>query len=140
MENARVIILAVCFSLILSAPASAGVKIDLKKIAAIESSGRPHAWNKPEDARGLYQIRPILRRDFNQMTGKNYSPDDLWDPEINREIADWYLHVRIPQLLKHFSQPATVDNVLISYNCGVGCVIKGARPKVTQRYLAKYKK
>ena len=63
-----------------------------KAICAIESSNDPLAWNKKENARGLTQIREIRRIDYNTRTGKNYKPNDLFNPKINEEIFRYYFN------------------------------------------------
>jgi hypothetical protein len=114
-------------------------KIDLKKIAMIESSGNPRAWRREDDSRGLFQVTPICLKDYNNFhPGAAYSMDDLWDVSVSTLIADWYLNKRIPQMLRHFGIPDTIKNRLWAYNAGIGNVVKGRMPKITQDYLRKY--
>lgn len=115
--------------------------IDLRKIAKIESSNNPKAYNKRTQATGLFQITPICLKEFNQFHSKvNYSMEDLWNASISTSIANWYLNVRIPQMLRHFKKPVTVENILICYNAGIKFVITGIIPEETRNYLKKYKK
>ncbi len=116
-----------------------GIAIDMAKIAQIESSGNPMAFNKGSKARGLHQITPIVLKEWNQMFPKSqYSLDQLFNPEVNTQIANWYMHVRIPQMLNAYGMPLTVDNVLGSYNAGIGNIKKGIVPLETQNYIKKY--
>jgi soluble lytic murein transglycosylase-like protein len=124
--------------LLLAGPAHA-LEINLDTIRAIESGGNPRAYNKGSGARGLYQITDICRRDYNQMTGAKVQPDDLWEPETNRRIANWYLHTRIPQLLRHYGKPVTVETVLTAYNAGIRYVGREL-PRETVNYIAKYER
>lgn len=140
---AGLILLAVIFYIFLfqgCGPAAAD-EIDLNKIMMIESSGNPLAWRKADDSRGLYQVTPICLKEFNNFHSKKYTKNDLWSPAINREIAEWYLTVRIPQMLKHYKIPDTVNNRLIAYNSGISCLVKNKPlPKITKRYIEKYQR
>jgi hypothetical protein len=61
-----------------------------KTIALVESSNNPLAYNKTEKAVGLYQIRPIRLRDYNEKTGSNYELKDMFDPVINKKVFLYY--------------------------------------------------
>lgn len=96
------------------------VKIDLNAIAQIESGGNPKAFNARSGARGLFQITDICRRDYNINAHQvKYDKQDLMRPEVSRRIADWYMNVRIPQLLKAFNLLDTVETRLLAYNGGI---------------------
>jgi hypothetical protein len=56
-----------------------------------ESSGNPNAIGAANDV-GLYQITPCRLENFNRLTGKNYSLNDRFNPEISREIFNYYAH------------------------------------------------
>lgn len=115
------------------------VEIDMDAIAMIESSNNPDAWNKSDDSRGLFQITPICLKEWNNFhPNDQHTLDDLWYPQVNGKIADWYISKRIPQMLRHYKLPVTTENVLVSYNCGISCVIKGRRPPITASYIQKY--
>jgi hypothetical protein len=128
--------------LLFSSPAHANedIKIDMQKIAMIESSNNPLAWNKKDDSRGLYQITPIVLKEWNNFhPSKIHTAIGLWDPEICFEIADWYMNKRIPQMLKYFKIADTVENRLIAYNAGIKTLVeKRPIPKITLLYLEKY--
>lgn len=116
-------------------------KIDLFKVMMMESSGNPKAHNMAngEDARGLFQIRRGVVDDWNQAHPKEkISVDKLWNPIVNRRVADWYLHKRIPEMLKSHRKKITVDNVLISWNAGVGKLVRGRVPASTRNYVREY--
>lgn len=116
-------------------------KIDLFKVMMLESRGNPKAHNMAngEDARGLFQIRKCVVQDWNQAHPKEkISVDKLWNPLVNRRVADWYLHKRIPQMLKSHRKKITVDNVLISWNAGVGKLVRGRVPASTRNYVREY--
>ncbi len=120
-------------------PAGSDDLIKLDIIRQIESSGNPLAFNARSQARGMYQITPICLRDYNNYYASPYTPAALFNPAVNEIIARWYLLVRIPQLLRHYSQPVTIDNILIGYNAGIGRVGREL-PQETENYIAKYKK
>jgi len=124
--------------------------IDMQIIKKIESSGNPKAFNKITQARGLYQITPIVVEDYMiygyaknaycldyQIKIKNL--DDLFNPIINYQIAYWYLNKRIPQMLKSYGLPVTLENILWSYNAGISNVRKNILPKETKDFITRYK-
>jgi len=111
-----------------------GDEVNMDKIAQIESSGNPLAYNKGSGAKGLYQITEICLEDyfiFNPCCINLFNEDD------NLHVADWYMNERIPQLLKHYGYDDTVRNRLIAYNCGITCVGKKL-PNETVNYISKY--
>jgi hypothetical protein len=132
------ICLLIC--LFVAFPVRAEVQLDFEKIAQIESGGNPRAWNKADNSRGLYQITPICLEEYNHYHANNtYSMKDLWDSSVNRKIADWYLTVRIPQMLRYYNKPDTIENRLICFNAGISYLINNKPlPKTTLRYLEKY--
>jgi len=118
--------------------------IDLNIIAQIESSDNPMAYNSRTQATGLYQITPICLADFRQNSdwsvAKRVRPEDLFDSYYNQLVANWYFYTRIPQLLRHYHKPVTLENILIAYNAGISAVVKGYCPRETKNYIAKYKR
>jgi hypothetical protein len=50
------------------------------------------------------------------------------------------MNTRIPQMLKAYKIPDTIDNRLWAYNAGIGNVKKGRLPKETRNYIRKYHK
>jgi hypothetical protein len=133
-------ILVLAFSLLVSIKDANASIIDMQRIAQIESSGNPLAHNKREDGRGLYQINPICLREWNNFHPREqYTPDDLFNAEINTRIADWYMNKRIPQMIRHFGKPDTVENRIICWNAGINYVKTGKEiPQITKNFIAKY--
>ena len=124
---------------------SAEPVINMEVIKQIESSGDSLAYNTRSGARGLYQIMPICLTEYNNYHRHKYNIDQLFDCNVNYIIADWYLNVRIPQMLNHYHKPLTKRNVLISYNAGVSYVRDGKTsdkklPSQTVEYIRKYNK
>ena len=119
--------------------------VDIVKLAKIESSWNPNALNQNTKAAGLTQITPVTLDEWNRMhPHQKYLYQHLFHPEANLEIANWYANTRIPQMLKAYGLPVTLDNILASYNWGVGNVQKMYQsgkqmPKETRDYLAKYR-
>ena len=139
MRKTYCIMIMLMFSGVVIANAISG--IDMEVIKQIESSGNPYAYNSRSNARGLYQITPICLKEYNNYHLVKYTSEDLYDAEINYEIANWYLNTRIPQMLKHFKKPVNVENILISYNAGISYVVQNKEiPTETINYLKKYKK
>lgn len=113
--------------------------IDLDKIKEIESSGNPKAYNKKSQAAGLFQVTPILLKEWNNFHCKEqYFCSDLFDPKINKKIASWYLNIRIPEMLKAYKLEVSDKNILWAYNAGIDRVKKGFMPEETENYLKKY--
>jgi hypothetical protein len=122
-------------------------EIDLNIIAEIESGNDPMAYNSRTQATGLYQITPICLADFRQNAdlkewsfAKRIRTDDLFDSYYNHLVANWYFYTRIPQLLRHYHKPLTLENILTAYNAGIKAVVKGYCPRETRNYIAKYKR
>lgn len=137
-KSKRAFLIAV-FLLIFHSTAFAG--INLSRIIAIESSGDPKAYNSSSKARGLCQITPICLKDYNNYHKIKFSTSDLFNSEINKQIAQWYLNIRIPQLLKYYNKEITIRNILISYNAGIDYVIRGRELKQeTRDYIIKYER
>lgn len=115
--------------------------IDLDALAHIESSGNPSAYNKRSQACGLYQITPIVLKQYNAVKGTSLKTRDLFDPKINKTVAEYYLGW-LDRLCE------TDEEILIAYNWGIGNLRrwqdKGARfeklPKETRDYILKYRR
>jgi hypothetical protein len=138
MNTSKRIYLTSVFLLIFHSAAFAGNRIDLQKIAHIESSHNPLAIGKGGDL-GLYQITPILLKEYNNFHSTKYSTLQLFNASINTSIAQWYFEVRIPQMLRHFKISVTHRNILICYNSGINTLVKNKKlSEITRRYLVKY--
>lgn len=122
--------------LILVVPQVTAHPINMEALAKIESSGDPNAINKSSKAIGLYQITPTVRKHYNKFHNTFISEEDLYYPEINKMVADWYLHWL-------WTLVDTERNILICYNWGIGNYRKWDKrleslPKETKDYLFKY--
>lgn len=123
-------------------------EIDIDKIVMIESSGNPDAYNRRSGCIGLMQINPqAAMLDFNYYHSKQFTRQDLFDPQINIRIGKWYISERIPTMLRHYGIPVTEETVIASYNWGIGHVKKWHKrgmifaelPTETQNYIIKYR-
>lgn len=120
--------------------------LDLSIIATIESSGHPDAYNRHSGAVGMYQITPICLKDYVQANKTHYNIEDMYNPNISYAVANWYLNIRIPSLLRYYGIEDTIDNRLIAYNWGIGHLFSyihrkghgGRIPKQTRDYINKY--
>jgi len=120
---------------------AAEVKVDLGAIASIESSNNPMAYNKQSGARGMYQITEICLKEYNNFhKGKEVAREELFNPAMARNVADWYVNVRITCMLKHYGIKDTIENRLWCYNAGIGNVLKRRLPTETREYIRKYHK
>lgn len=105
-----------------------------------ESSNNPNAYNKKSGAKGLMQITPITLADYNLENETDYLENSLFNPEVNKQIGKWYLYERIPQMLKTYKIPLTIDNILIAYNFGIGNLKRGkSLPEETLNYIKNIK-
>ena len=86
------------------------------------------------------QITKPALTDYNAYHKTTYTVDDLYNPNVNLKIGKWYLLKRCPQLLRAHGIPVTLDNILWTYNAGIGRVIKGIMPKETEDYIKRVKK
>lgn len=123
--------------------------INMDAIQQIESSNNPAAQNG--NHRGLYQISEIVLFQFkNDPKSKVIMDDDsflnvtalqsidLFIPEINKHIANYYFDWLTAQL-------KSKKEILIAWNFGIGNLRKWQAgkvklPKETQEYLKKYEK
>jgi len=55
-------------------------------IGFVETMNNPLAYNPLEEATGIFQIRPIRLKDYNDKTGNNYKMNDLFDYEVSEKI------------------------------------------------------
>lgn len=135
MPSFRLLLFTITIAAALEQTAAAH-PIDLNRIQAIESSGRPWVTGSAGE-RGLFQIRPIVHAHFKEkhpgVSG------DLFDPQYNRRVANWYFEWL-------FRQCRTPQDTIIAYNRGIGNWRKWTRqgskerdlPITTKQYLKKY--
>ena len=60
-------------------------------VCFIESTNNPNAFNEKELARGIAQIRPCKIEDYNRLTGNNIGYEDVFCPELSKQIFMWHL-------------------------------------------------
>lgn len=117
-------------------------EVNLRIIAQIESSNNPNAIGKSGEI-GLYQISPIALEEFNSwLISTNREPltrRDLFNPVINKMIAETYFDYFIPHWLADYGKSDTISNKLIAWNAGMRAIEKGYVPKSTKEYIKKYK-
>jgi hypothetical protein len=56
----------------------------------VESHNDSLAYNPVEHAVGIFQIRPIRLRDYNQRTHKSYKLKDCYKTKVSKEIFLYY--------------------------------------------------
>src|SRR3990167_5534706 len=113
----------------------------LDAIAFTESSNNPNAINPKSGARGLFQFMPIAWKDvvenYPSKYGKyaDYEKYSL-NPEISKDSAKALIELNTKRLKKN----ATLENILASYNWGIGNVLEGGKPPLeTRQYIQKVK-
>lgn len=137
----KTVMLLVMLMLFSSMAYADDVYVDMQKIRMIESSGNPRAYNVSSQARGLYQITPIVLTEWNNYhPHEQYTVEQLFSSSINSSIAHWYMNYRIPQMLHYYKVEDTVTNRLIAYNAGISYVVGNGKvlPSETVQYIAKY--
>lgn len=95
--------------------------IDMLKLRRAESDNNPSAVSDA-GAVGFYQItKKGALADWNKDNPKQkYEVKDLYDPNINYKIADYYINKKVPRYLKNYGVPDTLENRLWMYNTGPG--------------------
>jgi len=117
-----------------------GSEIDMEIIKQIESGGDASATS-PVGAIGLFQLLPkgAIAEWNNYHPKEQYEPKELYDVELNKKVAEWYLLKRIPQMLRHYGIKDTIENRIVAYNAGINYLRLGkSLPKETKDYLQKY--
>jgi hypothetical protein len=66
----------------------------IKAVVYVESRGNDSALNVKEGAKGQYQIREVRISEFNRLTGKNYSHDEMYEYYKATEVFMYYLKDR----------------------------------------------
>ena len=110
----------------------------LDAISFVESSDNPKAVNKRTGARGAYQFLPIAWKDVQQNYKdlSQYDYEQAFDPKVSRQFAKALLELNT----KRLGKDASIENLLSSYNWGIGNTRKGgwkSAPKETQDYITK---
>jgi len=93
-------------------------EIDPSWILAVimaESSFRPQV-ESPRGAQGLMQLMPGTAAEMAQRMGMDFSPEDVWKPEINIALGSFYLN----RLMTYFN--GNIQLALAAYNAGMGRV------------------
>jgi len=90
------------------------------RIIKAESNGNPKAYRKDTHARGLMQITPIVRYEWNNFYPKQkITKHDLYNPKINVKVGEWYFFNRIMEhYLPHYKMDLHEPNALASWNIG----------------------
>lgn len=120
----------------------------MRKIEWIESRGDVRAYVERTQARGLYQITPIVLKEWNGFHPNiRFSEEDLFNADVSLTIGAWYMNKRVPEMLKAYNIPDNETTRLACYNWGVGNVVKWWRaggdpnelPRETREYIRQYK-
>jgi hypothetical protein len=124
----------VFFHFVVFAVAGNVINIDMNAIAMVESSMNPKAYNKRTEAKGLYQITPIVLKQYIEQGGEK---GDLFDREYSEKVARYYIFWLM-------QRTKTVEELLIAWNWGIGNLRKyqaGKKrlPKETKDFIRKYK-
>lgn len=116
------------------------VEINLNRIAFIESNNNPLAYNRNSGATGMYQITPIVVKEYNNTFRSDLRIKDMFNSEIALTVSNWYINSKIPEYFRVYKIKDTIENRLWAYNAGIGLLKKGIKPLETRKYIAKYNK
>lgn len=93
-------------------------------IIAVESGGKPNAYNKSEGAIGLMQLRPVVYKKLCGLTKKQ-----AFDPVMNVGCGSLYMK----SLLKKFN--GNLESALVYYNSGNAMIDTGYANKVKENII-----
>lgn len=99
----------------------------LVKALIVEESGMNYRARSHKGAIGLMQVMPIVLKEYNRVTGRLVTEEQLATPEFNLEVGCWYL----AYLLKIYrDQQDPIYFALAAYNAG---------PSNVERWIGKAK-
>jgi hypothetical protein len=81
-------------------------------IGMVETKGDTLAYNPYEEATGIFQIRPIRLKDYNQRTGYNYKREDLFKYDISKQIFLYYADLAGPYNFEQIARKWNGSGVL----------------------------
>lgn len=89
----------------------------------MESTYNDRAYNRGSQAKGAFQITPVVLQEYTARTGRT---GDLYDPDFNGDVRDWYMEKRLPEFKAmkrgHPSDSIRAGIALASFNAGPGKV------------------
>jgi hypothetical protein len=98
-------------------------------IGMVETKGDTLAYNPYEEATGIFQIRPIRLKDYNQRTGNNYKSEDLFNYEISKRIFLYYADIVGPYKFEQIARRWNGSGLLTtSYWYRIRQYLKSAAP------------
>ena len=106
----------------------------LSALSDIESGGDYTAWNKVEDAHGLYQIRPSYLADANALLGRKMTIWQMHDPGDAAAAVRAYLAHYGDAYAKRTGKPVTREVLARIHNGGP----RGAEREATADYGARF--
>ena len=107
----------------------------LSVLSDIESGGDYSAWNRAEDAHGLYQIRPAYLRDANAILGRKMDIWQMHDPSDAAAAVRAYLTRYGNAYAKRTGKPVTREVLARIHNGGP----MGAERAATEDYGARFR-
>ena len=107
----------------------------LSVLSDIESGGDYSAWNRAEDAHGLYQIRPAYLSDANAILGRKMDIWQMHDPSDAADAVRAYLTRYGNAYAKRTGKPVTREVLARIHNGGP----MGAERAATEDYGARFR-
>ena len=124
-------------------------QVDIGAMAQVESGDDPNAVG-PCGEHGCCQI---MQATWDECVDRLGRTDWIWetrsfDQYANKTVAGYYVNVRIPQMLRYYGVPDTLEVRLASYNWGIGKVRRLWRkdgtldnlPQSVKKYIERYQK
>lgn len=102
-------------------------------LGKIESSNNPRAYNKKENAIGIYQIRLLYFKDAQRINPelKKYSHNDCYNPEISKLVVSAYI--------LRYSKQNNIENWAKCHNGGLNYYKKTGKVKNNlEKYYRKF--
>ncbi|MBI3623337.1 transglycosylase SLT domain-containing protein [Candidatus Pacearchaeota archaeon] len=129
------------------------------RLSFVESTNNPNAVNivlkknkRGEVVEKIYSVgqnqinisESGALADYNSSHEQDFTPQDMFNPQNNEIVRDWYLFERLPRILESKGIETTVANCVGAYNCGARRLKQTGRdaikyfqklPEITQHYL-----
>lgn len=106
----------------------------IESMVMVESGGDRRAFNKKENAIGILQIRPIMVRDYNRITGSSLKHSDMWCPKTSRMVARMIL-THYGRIIERNEGTANFAHLAAVWNGGYESYRRIYYDKNLQRYI-----
>lgn len=138
MKYTKILLITILWMLSHDAIARDVISLDelIDAVILVESGGDERAFNRKENAIGILQIRPIMVRDFNRITGSSLKHSDMWCPEISRMVAKKVL-IHYGRIIERKEGAATFAHLAAVWNGGFNAYKRIYYDENLQRYISR---